>query len=1421
VNSLAALNQAQVEKHRITDPARSTKNPYIMKSDPSDSKDVPTAAAATDDVPSWYAKMNVNETSLEDQASWASIPFLSYVTPLVRLGGTKILDSNDVGVPNTCDRADVCYAAIKRTWTSQIEKNDAINGKAKAKYDAKLEKMTIEKRQTAKPFTMRKPGLITAILTAFGLKRLLLGFLFMIGSALLNFIPVLILEDLVLFFENGGSTDTHDSIVHPWVEVAALFVVPVISSMLQTHASNIFLHGSIFVKSAVSALLYEKSLDVSAAGRAVTSTGQVVNMMSNDTAQLQRFAQFAFGLVLTAPLQIVISLYLIHQQVGSATWVGVAYMVALAPINVVIFSILGKMRIKVLKYSDLRVKMMNEILTGIRIIKYYAWEKAFKKEVDQIRENELRKLTQLAHVSGIGFSVILLSVPIIQPILVFLVYIKTTDEPLTAAKAFTTVALFNIMRFPFAFIPMGILQYIQSNISIGRLTQYLTLPKLEKYVLSTVHPDHVDQPDAPESQVGSVTMKNTSFCWTNYAANIIPIDGAGDNKAERLSRSRHGGGSVSSGSVLGAADTLQDIDTLSDITATIAAGEIVAVVGAVGCGKSSFLSAILGEMEPKNNSNVYIPRNSDASMKSSFMSYCSQSPWVVNDTLRGNILFGRVFDEERYKLIVDACALTSDLVILPAGDMTEIGERGINLSGGQKARVSLARALYARDTKIMLFDDPLSAVDSHVGEHLLNNALMGDITKGVTRILVTHQVHVLSRCDKVIMLEDGQIKHFGNFDDLEAQGVDFAGAVEFEGEEDPSEGMEGTDASKVTDRDSDEVDEKETAALIKKGENLTTKEEREEGAVEGKLYMKYARAGGVFTFINFFLVQGLGRGAEVAAAFWLAFWSKEAVEAQMAKQNLTDSETMYYLRIYAALGMGGVLCLAFRAILMAYHRLRSSRLLHENLTSSILRAPVAFFDVTPTGRILNRFAADTDKIDLDLTQSIGQGSSTVFSVLGALGAIAVATKGTFFVPLVPISYLYYIIQKWFRKTSTELQRLTSIAGSPIFADFSQVLSGTSTIRAYGENERFFEQSQVSFSNFNATYYLIQVANSWLGLRLDMIGGCIAAFIGGIAVATAKYNFIPAGWLGLALSYSIEVTGFLKHGVRMIAVLEADMSSVERVIHYSENIESEKPAVIKDQDPPSSWPRSGRIDFERASMRYRDGPLVLKEISVRINGGEKIGVVGRTGSGKSSLMNLLFRITEADENGGSVSIDGVDISKIGTDVLRTKLSIIPQDPVMFSNTVRYNLDPFGEATETELRDVLHKVELSNFIESLPDGLDEKVAEGGENFSQGQRQLLCIARSLLRKPKILVLDEATASIDNTTDNLIQEMIRTNFADATVLTIAHRLNTVLDSDRILVLNDGEVVEFDTPKKLLAQPNSAFKKMVDANRMSMSIKR
>ena len=713
----------------------------------------------------------------------------------------------------------------------------------------------------------------------------------------------------------------------------------------------------------------------------------------------------------------------------------------------------------------------------------------------------------------------------------------------------------------------------------------------------------------------------------------------------------------------------------------------------------------------------------------------------------------------------------------------------------------------------MLMDDPLSAVDSHVGEHIFSKAITGELSHGITRVLVTHHVHLLDRCDSVIVLKNGRIKHQGKYSDLLAQGVDFAGAIDVTKAKISEEQRPETKVAEEVKKDVVLTDETK-AKLKQSGKTLVKEEEREEGSVAGSAYTHYAQAGGYFVAAMTFIIQGLGKGCELGSSFWLAYWAEESFAAAARGEPHSKGTTNFYLGIYALFGLLGVLGLTFRSILIAIHRLRASKKLHDELTDRILRAPVAFFDVTPLGRILNRFAADMDKVDLELTQSLSQGISTIFNVLGALAAIIASTNGTFLVPMLPMSYAYYLIQKWFRKTSTELQRVTSVLNSPIFSDFSQTLSGTSTIRAYGEEQRFFKQCKSSFDSMNAAYLLTQLTNYWLGLRLDVLGGLMGAFVGGVAVATASTGFISAGWLGLALTYSNEVTSYLKHGVRMMATIEAQMNSVERILFYTNNVEIE-PDEFTDRDPrPGQWPDQGAIEVRNASMRYRDGPLVLKDISLKINPGEKIGVCGRTGSGKSSLMIALFRISEIEKDGGAIVIDDVDISDIGTSALRLNISIIPQDPVIFSNTVRYNLDPFGNTTDEDLWEVLEKVQMAEVIAALPGGLLEEVAEGGENFSQGQRQLLCIARSLLRKPKVLVLDEATSSIDNTTDAAIQHMIRKNFRDATVLTIAHRLNTILDSDRCLVLDNGKIAEFDSPERLLETEGSLFKAMVEKSR-------
>eukprot|EP00588_Corethron_pennatum_P011898 CAMPEP_0194271708 /NCGR_PEP_ID=MMETSP0169-20130528/5424_1 /TAXON_ID=218684 /ORGANISM="Corethron pennatum, Strain L29A3" /LENGTH=1528 /DNA_ID=CAMNT_0039014129 /DNA_START=202 /DNA_END=4788 /DNA_ORIENTATION=+ len=1350
--------------------------------------------------------------SYEDGSNCLGHWTLSYLDPLLKLGGQRPLQVADVGSPSRIDRADIAYSKVGAMWEEMSRAKRQALAEAEAAGGEKGERMRA---------AIREPSLFRALYVGFGRGPILFGWAIYVVSAILQFGPVFILNDLVRHFQSLGTDDVFEPRLNIWVEVALLFLLPNAVSLLQSRHNCIFAHVSVFVRTSVSTLLYRKALNVSAAGRMQTSTGQVVNMMSNDTAQLQRFLQF-LGFVSVAPLQIVLALVMIFQQVGHATWVGVGVMVVFIPVNVMVFSVISKYRRTVIKCTDSRVKMINEVLNGIRIIKFYAWEKPFRGTISEIREAEMQALTKLAYVQAVGFSMVLMSIPIIQPILVFLTYVRIQGKPLDAATAFTTVALFNVMRFPFAFLPMGLVQYLQAKISFLRLKKYMGLPELGEYVVDGTHPDgnYGDGDAAP-----IVEIRHGSFNWLDPAEAEALAAAAAPKPPPPKRKSFFG--KEQPAPPAPAADPEAEPPAAStglrDISLTIQPGSLVAVVGPVGSGKSSLLSCILGEMEALHSSRVYVPLSgADTDNR---VGYCAQTPWIVNNTVRENILFGRPFDRPRYDEVVAAAALVDDLDVLPAGDQTEIGERGINLSGGQKARVSLARALYSAGAELLLLDDPLSAVDSHVGEHLFEEAVCGDVCRGAARVLVTHRVHVLPRCDRVIVMKAGQIEHEGTYEELVAKGVDFAE------EEDAGEGEVTEEALKDGDDEKmrsntmesvqsvKSVDEKEAMKLKDKGENLITEEVKEGGEVATQAYLQYARAGGVCLFFLYVIVQFIGRGFEVASSFWLSHWSTRSTEAYtpagLAALDGVAFNDAFYIRIFTLFSMMGVLAMTIRSLMMAVHRLRASRLIHQQLTTSVLRAPVSFFDVTPMGRVLNRFAADMDKIDLELTNSLGQGVSTISQIFGAVGAIIIATKGSFLFPCIPVFFVYYKIQKWFRRTSTNLQRVTSVTNSPIFTDFSQMLSGTSTIRAFRVQDRFFDKCISSFNTHNASYTLVQLVNNWLGLRLDFLGGFISFFIGAVAVGFKDRNFIPAGWLGLALSYSIEVTGYLKFGVRMIATVEEQFTSVERVIEYCDDIEPEAPEDRPDADPATTaWPTGGAIEIDNISMRYRDGPLVLKNLSLSIDGGEKIGVVGRTGSGKSSLMVVLFRITELAE--GRILIDGVDIANIGTRALRSGLSIIPQDPVLFSNTVRYNLDPFAAETDADIWDALTKVQLADAVRALPLGLLEPVAEGGENFSQGQRQLICIARALLRRPKILVMDEATASIDNETDKFIQQMIRENFAEATVLTIAHRLNTIMDSDRILVLDGGEMAEYDMPSVLLKKKDGVFKAMYNKSMAS-----
>ena len=879
--------------------------------------------------------------------------------------------------------------------------------------------------------------------------------------------------------------------------------------------------------------------------------------------------------------------------------------------------------------------------------------------------------------------------------------------------------------------------------------------------------------------------------------------------------------------------------SLKQLKLRLASGQLTMVAGAVGCGKSSLLSALLGEMHATKGSSVTRTPGS--------LSFVAQTPFIVNETVRENICFGLPLDEQLYQRVVHACALLPDLKILPGGDMTQIGEKGVNLSGGQKARISLARACYAQ-ASVVLLDDPLSAVDAHVGKHLFRHVLgRRGILAGATRVLVTHQTQFLPLADQIIVMEAGCVAHTGTYPQLREAGVDLTAlkgeqhnSLENDEEVDWADivgeiqqspaptppqparrGVPGAAAGAPAGAPSlapvaeggkgaakngaggaetsvQEGDRKRDNA----GSQLTQQEERAEGRVSRHVVLSYGRfmGGPVGLWAVLFLVFLLctDRAAIVFTDAWLAMWIDADDVNDLAK----------YLPVYIGVALAATGLVYVRSwITMVAMGVRAAKTLYERVTSSVLAAPMAFFEATPTGRILNRFTSDTETVDNLMLQNLQQWLNCIMPVIGT--SVLICVVNPYYVAwLLPLIVTFVLLRNYAAGAQRDLQRLESVTRSPIFAQFSETLNGLPTIRAFGASARFAARNAELVDANTRCFYSQYLANQWVSIRLDIIGALVilgAALLP--VVMTHTGNRVKIGLVGLAISQALEVCAFLKHATRMTLELEKSFAGVERLIEYAETL----PREPRDGAPlpMAEWPTAGGIVATGLGVRYRpELPYALRDVSCAIAPRSKVGIVGRTGSGKSTFVSALWRLVELE---GSLQIDGVDVRALGLKELRSRLAIIPQDPVLFNATVRYNLDPFHVQPEAELRRVLELVQMKDVIDGLPSGLAHGVKEGGANFSVGQRQLLCLARATLRHSKVLVLDEATASIDNGTDAVLQAAIRKTFDACTVLTIAHRLHTIMDSTEVMLFDAGRLAEHAPPHTLLADPASLFSKLVD----------
>ncbi|GFR60827.1 multidrug resistance-associated protein 7-like [Elysia marginata] len=1102
--------------------------------------------------------------------------------------------------------------------------------------------------------------------------------------------------------------------------------------------------------------------------------------MSTDVDRILNFCP-SFHAFWSLPFQIGVALFLLHQQVGLAFLAGLAFAILLIPINKIITVKIGELSKEMMEHKDERVKLMNELLYGIRIVKFYSWEHHFMDCIKAARVNELKCLQGRKYLDALCVF-FWATTPVLISILTFTTYVLLGNK-LTAAKVFTSLSLFLMLIGPLNAFPWVINGLVESWVSLKRVERFLNLKEMHLEDIYSTNEECV------------VEMKDASFTWQEcesgqqrQSSDLTLVDRQVSEDDSGSQNSNH-------------SESYCPSQDLTGINLKLKEGQFLGVIGKVGSGKSSLLNAIIGEMN-KTAGVISV----SAQVKDKGFALVAQEPWIQHATIKDNILFGHPYEWNKYQRVLEACALHDDLKLMPLGDKTEVGENGITLSGGQRARVALARAVY-QDKNIYLLDDPLSAVDAHVAQHIYKHCIMG-LLKNKTRILSTHHVHYLSNADWIMVMEQGRISQSGPPEEVLA-GVHLT--------ENKYQDIRSTDA-----KDSQNSNEDEGGAE----DNLVQEEDRRTGVIRGDVYKTYWFAVGSFltpcVLIALFFMQASRNLSDWWLSFWVSHTPKEStvngteIASILISEPLrlpssnssTDKVLEFYLGIYGGLAGANAVFTLIRAFLFAYGGICAATVIHKRLLSAVLKAPISFFDSTPIGRILNRFSSDLYCVDDSLPFILNIFLAQAYSIIGTL-VVTCYGLPWFLVCLIPLGAFYYKIQHYYRHTSRELKRLSSVTLSPIYAHFSETIMGLSTIKAMRHSERFCEQNCEHLDVNQRAQYATQLSARWLDFRLSMLGVAIVACISFIAVVQHQLSTVDAGLVGLAISYSLSVTNLLGGVVMSFTETEKEFVSLERCQHYITETPSEnwEGALF----PPSYWPAEGVIEFDNVYLQYREAlTYALNGISFKTRTAEKVGVVGRTGAGKSSLFLTLFRLAEITE--GRILVDDVDISHLDLADIRSKFAIIPQDPFLFSGTARSNLDPTSLYSDSELWSVIDRCHLRACLEQKG-GLDAPVSHRGREFSVGQRQLICLARAMLTKSKILCLDEATASVDMETDSFIQNTIRHEFQESTVLTIAHRVNTVLDSHRVLVLKDGTVAEFAPPSDLLADSTSLFYSMVYGN--------
>ncbi|KAF8842919.1 P-loop containing nucleoside triphosphate hydrolase protein [Paxillus ammoniavirescens] len=1238
-------------------------------------------------------------------------------------------------------------------------------------------------------------------------------------SACLFYTPPLFLERVVQYLEDDPNREDRR---WGWFYVAGLFLANafsyIITGQLWSLATttvqvrlkiqlNTILFAKTLVRKDVASSSGTKDKNKDGGGKDVkddeddfSSKAQIMTLMTTDVDRVSDFSWHMFSLV-DSPVEIVIGTLFLYKLLGVSCFVGLAVICLFLPMNHYGGKVVVGAQENLMKARDERVALMNEILGAIRMLKFMAWERNFENKVLKIREKELR-YQKLSYMVEVLFNALWDGSPIFVTIVSFWHFSIVRGQTLTPSIAFTSILVFNEMKFALNALPETFINMLQGFVSLRRIEKYL-------------HGAEVAPVPPLSMQSQQITLQNATITW--------PQD-----------RTQQSGSATPS-----VASTPRGKFMLLDLALSFPEGELSLVCGKLGSGKTLLLLALLGEADILAGQ-VICPRSPPdilASLSGKMVppeqwvvkgvcAYVPQSAWLRNASIKDNILFNMPYDEERYQKTLKACALVSDLLILEDGDESEIGERGVNLSGGQKARVSLARAVYSR-ASILLLDDVLSAVDAHTAHHLYHECLKGDLMRERTVVLVSHHVQLCAPgANYVVALDNGRVTFQGDRETfiaspvmgtlvhsatiesdakdtgapvkVEAVDTDEAAVVTPPGDAEPVSEMSST---QFTTREPTPEPEKKKAPR-----KLVEEEKRAVGHIGRDIWETYIKACGGFRFwVVFALALFLGALSPVVENWWLKTWS--GADAAEAERN----GPVYYITVYAAVTIFGLFLNVFRFFILYTGSINASTVLYKRLLETVLFANIRFHDTVSRGRLLNRFGKDFEGIDSNMSDNFGRSiiyglaTATIAITISVIGGIPFVTAGLI------LSFVYYNVAKVYGQTARDMRRLDSVTRSPLYSIYGETIAGVTILRAFGASSKFL-RDMIRCVDTNANpYYWMWGVNRWLSTRFNLLSSAVVGLTGVVAVLSPT---ISASLAGFALAFASSITHNLLFLVRRFVGLEQSMVALERVKEYSE-LKREPPEFVEPR-PSASWPANGHIKCEDLVIRYApELPNVLHQVNFEVQPGEKIGILGRTGSGKSTLALSFFRFVEATE--GRIVIDGVDISKIGLTDLRSKITIIPQDPTILSGSLRSTLDVFDEYQDAEIFEALRRVHLipsEETPEETPDtvnanvfrNLESPVSEGGDNFSTGEKQLLCMARALLKRSRVLVMDEATASVDYATDELISKTIRQEFASSTILTIAHRLRTVIDYDRVMLLDEGRIVEFDRPATLLANHDSGF---------------